>query len=68
MEEEDVSTLHRWLHTSTQDDDDWTLRPEAKLEHVPYHDCGHDDDAEAESLVENLNQRKVIRIELQEEE
>ena len=39
VKEENVSTLHRWLHTSTQDDYDWALSPEAKLEHVPNHDC-----------------------------
>ena len=56
VEEKDVSALHRRLHASTQDNDDWTLSPKAKLEHVPYHDSRHDDDAEAESLVDDLEQ------------
>ena len=54
VEEEYVPTLHRWLHTSTQYDDDWALSPKAKFEHVPYHDSRHDDDAEAECLVDDL--------------
>ena len=54
VQEEDVTTLHRRLHAATQNDNDWTLSPKTKFEYVPNHDSRHDDDAEAEALIEHL--------------
>ena len=58
VKEKNVSALHGRFHTTTEDDNDWTLCPKAQFEDIPDHDSWHDNDAEAESLVENLQPEK----------